>query len=319
MGAGALGRGERIGKPGQCAAERATPSIAPRSLLRLAALLAAARLQRSPSVRTARRFMQRHLDGCAVMRRPGAVSQSSRIYLGDLLFGAIVSALGCLAGFGAQYALERSPSNLLLTESPAPSPSPFGLWFHGRSGAAGRFRVAAVDAFAQRSDGARAAARWADAERRRRGPAMPSARRYWRSLCCGSRPADLRLGLRALGLLPWPWPSTRRGRGSPWPRPDGCAARLAPAGAMALPRCTGGWARARSRPWPGLGMTALLLLTLARDDLLASWKRSVPADAPHPLRHHIEPNNASRCVHFSPARGLSNRRCCRWCADAWWR
>jgi putative ABC transport system permease protein len=90
--------------------------------LRLAALLAAVLAAVAVGL-AARRFMQRHLDGCAVMRCLGArESQLIRIYLGEfLLFGAIASALGCLIGFGAQYALERLLSNLLTAELPAPS------------------------------------------------------------------------------------------------------------------------------------------------------------------------------------------------------
>jgi putative ABC transport system permease protein len=54
----------------------------------------------------------------------------------------------------------------------------------------------------------------------------------------------------------------------------------------------------------GLGMTALLLLTLARDDLLASWKRSVPPDAPNRFIINVQPNSANRCANCSPRKGL---------------
>jgi putative ABC transport system permease protein len=50
----------------------------------------------------------------------------------------------------------------------------------------------------------------------------------------------------------------------------------------------------------GLGMTALLLLTLARDDLLATWKRSVPPDAPNRFVINIQPEQREPVRDCSP-------------------
>ena len=120
-----LGRGERIESLDNARPEVRNALDRAEKFLRLAALLAAVLAAVAVGL-GARRFMQRHLDGCAVMRCLGArESQLLRIYLGEfLLFGAIASALGCLAGFGAQYALERLLANLLTAALPAPSPLP---------------------------------------------------------------------------------------------------------------------------------------------------------------------------------------------------
>jgi len=54
----------------------------------------------------------------------------------------------------------------------------------------------------------------------------------------------------------------------------------------------------------GLGMTALLLLTLARDDLLASWKRSMPPDAPNRFIINIQPEQREPVRALFAAKGL---------------
>ena len=54
----------------------------------------------------------------------------------------------------------------------------------------------------------------------------------------------------------------------------------------------------------GLGMTALLLLTLARDDLLASWKRSVPPDAPNRFVINVQPEQREPVRALFAAKGL---------------
>jgi putative ABC transport system permease protein len=51
-------------------------------------------------------------------------------------------------------------------------------------------------------------------------------------------------------------------------------------------------------------MTALLLLTLARDDLLASWKRSVPPDAPNRFIINIQPEQREPVRELFARKGL---------------
>ncbi len=117
--------------------------------LRLAALLAVVLAAVAVGL-AARRFMQRHLDGCAVMRCLGArQSQISRLYFVEfLMFGLIASALGCALGYGTQLVIERMLAGLLNGALPAPLGLAAGLRLRHRPGAAGGLRRAATGAAA---------------------------------------------------------------------------------------------------------------------------------------------------------------------------
>jgi putative ABC transport system permease protein len=94
MGEARLGRGERLESLDNARPEVRNALDRAEKFLRLAALLAAVLAAVAVGL-AARRFMQRHLDGCAVMRCLGArdPGQLLRIFLGEfLLFGAIASA-----------------------------------------------------------------------------------------------------------------------------------------------------------------------------------------------------------------------------------
>ncbi len=70
-----------------------------------------------------RRFTQRHLDGCAVMRSLGA-SQKQLFYLYLYYFialGVIASSIGCLIGFAAQEILTHWLTGIVETELPWPN------------------------------------------------------------------------------------------------------------------------------------------------------------------------------------------------------
>ncbi|MBZ0144260.1 MAG: FtsX-like permease family protein [Rhodocyclaceae bacterium] len=125
-----LGRGERVESLDNARPEVRGALERAEKFLRLAALLAAVLAAVAVGL-AARRYMQRHLDGCAVMRCLGArEGQLLRLYVGEfLLFGAIASALGCLAGFAAQHALERLLASLLTSELPPPSLLPLAYGF----------------------------------------------------------------------------------------------------------------------------------------------------------------------------------------------
>src|SRR5690606_17976168 len=90
--------------------------------LRLAALLAVILAAVAVGL-SARRFMQRHLDGCAVMRCLGArQSQVLAIVVGEfLLFGLLAALLGGGLGWAVQAGLVGGLRELLATELPAPS------------------------------------------------------------------------------------------------------------------------------------------------------------------------------------------------------
>jgi len=299
-----LGRGERIESLDNARPEVRNALDRAEKFLRLAALLAAVLAAVAVGL-GARRFMQRHLDGCAVMRCLGArESQLLRIYLGEfLLFGAIASALGCLAGFGAQYALERLLANLLTAALPAPSPLPLVYGFAlGLALLAGfalpqlmRLRNVPTVRVLRRE--------WADAE-----PLAWTGYAFGAAVLAGLMlwmAADLKLGLWVLGLFSL---AVALYAG---------VARLALAAAGRLRGAAGaGWrygiaSLARRLGTSliqavalGLGMTALLLLTLARDDLLASWKRSMPPDAPNRFVINIQPEQREPVRALFAAKGL---------------
>ncbi len=73
-----------------------------------------------------RRFIQRHLDGCAVMRCLGATqSVLLRLYLYHfLMLGAFASFLGCILGIFAQEFLSRWLTELVGTVLPLPGALP---------------------------------------------------------------------------------------------------------------------------------------------------------------------------------------------------
>ncbi len=300
-----LGRGERIEDLDNARPEVRNALDRAGKFLRLAALLAAVLAAVAVGL-AARRFMQRHLDGCAVMRCLGAQEgQLLRIFLGEfLLFGVIASALGCLAGFGAQFALERLLASLLTTELPAPSPLPLAYGFAvGLTLLAGfalpqlaRLRNVPTVRVLRRE--------WAGAEPLARtgyafGAATLAVLMLWMA-------GELKLGLWVLGLF-----SLAVGLYAG-------VARLSLAAAGRLRGAAGaGWryglASLCRRPGTsviqavalGLGMTALLLLTLARDDLLSSWKRSVPPDAPNRFIINIQPGQSEPLLELFADRGLA--------------
>ncbi|WMJ07339.1 ABC transporter permease [Nitrosomonas sp. sh817] len=73
-----------------------------------------------------RRFTQRHLDGCAVMRSLGA-SQNQLLFLYlvyFISFGVIASAIGCFIGFAGQQALALWLTGIVETDLPWPGVMP---------------------------------------------------------------------------------------------------------------------------------------------------------------------------------------------------
>jgi putative ABC transport system permease protein len=74
---------------------------------------------------------------------------------------------------------------------------------------------------------------------------------------------------------------------------------------MAWSICAAGWRRPWCRRWRWhLGLTALLLLTVARGDLLESWQARVPANAPNRFAINIQPDQRVAIADFFKARGL---------------
>ena len=116
-----LQRGERVedaenGRPEiRAALERA------QRFLGLAALLSVVLATVAVSL-ASRRYMQRHLDPCAVMRCLGATQGFLlRVYLGQfVVLGVFASVLGCFIGYIAHFVLHAWLAQLLTTPLPTP-------------------------------------------------------------------------------------------------------------------------------------------------------------------------------------------------------
>ena len=66
-----------------------------------------------------------------------------------------------------------------------------------------------------------------------------------------------------------------------------------------------------------LGLTAVLLLTFTRNDLVEAWRRSAPPDAPNRFLVGVQPDQLARSPEVLP--GKEDRRArslSRWCAGA---
>jgi len=125
-----LERGQRVdtfetGRPEvRASVERA------KRFLSLTALLAAILAGVAIALGT-RRFVERHLDGCAVMRCLGA-TQAKLLTLYGLefaLLGLVACAVGCLLGYAAQEAISATMANLLRADLPAPGMIPAAQGF----------------------------------------------------------------------------------------------------------------------------------------------------------------------------------------------
>ena len=279
-----LGRGERIetlesGRPEiRAAVERA------QRFLGLTALLAAVLSGVAIALAT-RRFVERHLDGVAVMRCLGATqSRLVRLYAGEFgLLGVLGCALGAALGYAAQAGLGAALSEVVRTDLPLPS-----LWpaLHGALVGLALLLGFALPPLVQL----------------RNVPAL----RVMRREVDAPRPATALSYAAALaavgGLLVWQAGDVKLGAYVV----GGFAAALIVFFAFSLvslhlvARLRIG--RELRRHVRGnavqtaalaLGLTALLLLTFTRNDLVDAWRRSAPPDAPNRFLIGVQPDQVS--------------------------
>lgn len=300
-----LGRGERI--EGLDDARPEVRNIIERAqrFLRLAALLTAILTAVAVGL-AARRYMQTHLDACAVMRCLGASERQILVVHGGefLLLGLSATLVGGLLGWFVQEALHAMLGGLIASELPPPGPLP---WLHG-------FAVALVllAGFVLPPLLRLKAVPTVRVLRREWGETLPlSAASYLAGISCLAglmfwMAGDVRLGAVVLG---------------------GFAAALAvfallgrlllAASARLAGRVRGGWrlglANLMRRGEASLvqavalaiGLATLLLLGVARHDLLAAWQARVPPDAPNRFVINIQPEQREAIADFFVAQGLA--------------
>jgi putative ABC transport system permease protein len=305
-----LGRGQRIdnlesGRP----EVRATLDRAQR-FLGLTALLAAILAGVAIALGT-RRYVERHLDGCAVMRCLGATQAQLLAWHATefLLLGAIACAAGSLAGAAAQTAFAALLDELLRADLPPPGALPalqgmlvglvlllgFALPPLVQLKNVPAVRVLRREAGALRGG---AIALYAS------GFAALSALLVWQA-------GDVRLaatvvgGFSAavLGFALIAWLALRFLASAPVARRLGRASAALRYGLANLRRHSRG--NAVQVASLALGLTALLLLGFTRSDLVDAWRRTVPPDAPNRFLLGVQPAQLAPVREFFRTHGLA--------------
>lgn len=256
----------------------------------------------------ARRFAARHWDSVAIMRCVGATQPLIvRLFMLELLtLAAVAGGAGLLLGYFAQYGLSGVLGQLVSrTELPAPSWQPiwpalatgfvtllgFGLPPLLRLREVPPLRVLRRDLGPVNP---RLLALY--------GPALlaTAALLVWQAgelrlaliVCAGVVATTVVLSLAAWGLVKAL--NLLRGRvGVAWRFGLANIARRGPGSAVQVVAL-------------GLGLMALLVLTLVRTDLLTSWRSSLPADAPNHFLINIQPGEVEQVRQFLRDRGLSS-------------
>jgi putative ABC transport system permease protein len=288
-----LARGQRLESVSDAQPEVRGALERAQKFLRLAAMLAVVFAAVAVGL-SARRYMQRHLDGCAVMRCLGATqSRLTRLFLLEfVLVGAIACALGCAIGYLTQFGVEALLSGLFATRLPQPGFMPVLYGFAvGMTLMLGfvwpqllRLRSVSTLRVLRRE--------WDDGD-------LVSWGAYGFGLVCLAllivlMADDVTLGAVVVGGFT-----------------AACALYAACAwGALALVArlragAAGGWryglaslTRRRAASVVqiaalGLGLTAILLLVIARGDLLDAWRNRMPDDAPNRFILNIQPDQRS--------------------------
>jgi putative ABC transport system permease protein len=288
-----LGRGEKL--EGLLDARPELRELLDRTerYLGLAALLAVV-LAAAAARMILRRYVERHFDQFALLRCFGAGRRRLlALYLGQFAgLGLLAGLLGSLLGLAVQQALAGLLADVLRLGLAPPSWRPMLLGLLAGIGLVLAFslphmlRLAQVPALRvlRRDLGpARAPHVLAHAA----GLALVAGLLFWQA-------GDTRLGLIVLaGLVAAGVAAALLIHGLLLPLP-GLAARLPPGPRLGL-------LGLRRRAWDttlqamalSLGLLALLLLTLVRDDLLASWRGQIPADAPNRFVINIQPDQVA--------------------------
>ena len=300
-----LGRGESLQSLENARPEiRATLDRA-QQFIGLTALLAVVLAAVAVALAT-RRYGERHLDGYAVMRCFGTSHRRLlALFAWEFLFlGLAASAAGCIAGYAAQEVIGSLVAGLMTVPLPAPSLLPFvqgvaiGLALllgFALPPLLQLARVPALRVLRREVSGAPAAPRVQAIAAYLLGLVVIGVLLVWQA-------GDARLGVFVLGgfiCAMIAFAAITRGA-------------LALLGRMAGAGATGalGWRygvaslRRRSQSTVvqvlaiALGLTAILMLSFTRGDLLDTWRGKTPADAPNRFLVNIQPEQRAPLLEF---------------------
>jgi len=257
-----------------------------------------------------RRFVERHYDGCAVMRCLGATQGRLLALFGTefLLLGVAACAAGCALGYVAQGAIGAALGDLLQASLPPPTPLPalqgflvglvlllgFALPPLVQLKSVPAARVIRREAGAPR--GATLAVYAA-------GAAALSGLLVWQA-------GDPRLGLYVIGgfgIAVLAFAAVALGAlrlvSSPGvARRLGARSRALRYGLANLRRHARG--NAVQVASLALGLTAVLLLTFTRNELVDAWRRSAPPDAPNRFLIGVQPEQVPEVRRFLEDAGI---------------
>ena len=305
-----LGRGQRVenlesGRPEvRRAIERA------QRFLGLTALLAAILAGVAIALGT-RRFVERHLDGCAVMRCFGATQKNLLGLFGCefILLGLLSCALGTAFGFFAQYVIAEILGGLLRADLPSVSLLPalqgflVGLVLLLGFALPPLVQLKNVPAVRviRRESGATSGSTFAVYAA---GLASLSGLLIWQA-------GDVRLGFTVVGgfgvavavFAAVAWAALRLAASGPVARRLGANSVALRYGLANLRRHARG--NAIQVASLALGLTAVLLLTFTRNDLVDAWRRSAPPDAPNRFLLGVQPDQLAEVKAFFTSRRIA--------------
>ncbi len=287
---GRLQRGESLETVDNARPEVRTVLERAERFLRFAAMLAVVLAAVAVGLAT-RRFVARHLDGCAVMRCLGArQAQLMGLFIGEfVLLGLAAGVVGCALGFGVQFVLAGLLGGLVGVPLPAPGGWPVA---HGMAVALllllgfalpplirlGRVSTLRVLRREWNGVAAREGLAWGLGALVLAGLLVAIARDW---LLGAWVVGGFALAFAVYGLVAWLvlglLGHLRAVAGSGW-RYGLAALRRRPVASLVQVLAL------------GMGLTALLLLTLVRSDLLDNWRQATPADAPNRFVINIQPD-----------------------------
>jgi putative ABC transport system permease protein len=300
-----LARGESIQSLANARPEIRAGLERAQKFIGLTALLAVILAAVAVSLAT-RRYTRRHLDGYAVMRCLGATQrQLTRLFAWEFVaLGVAACAVGCLAGYVAQLVIAWLVASFVIIALPQPTPLPALQGFLTGMALLLGFALPPLLQLKQ----------------------VPALRVIRRDVGAPRQSAILAYGLGVAimaALLVWQAGDTKLGLIVLGGFAGGLEAFavVAFAALHAAARASGfagaswryGLASLRRRARTNtvqiialsLGLTAIMLLTFTREDLLDTWRSKTPPDAPNRFIVNIQPDQREPLAAFFAAHGIA--------------